>query len=85
MPAPLNGPGLGLFLPQYFYPTEFDNAPYDYSTNRQALAPGQQIPVPAGTWYINLGLYLRAAVSRSSDGHLDVRLKCLVWARDSLR
>lgn len=58
MPAPLSGPGLGLFLPQYLYPTELNNAPYDYSTNRQALAPGQQIPVPAGTWYINLGLYL---------------------------
>jgi len=58
MPAPLSGPGLGLALPQYLYPTELNNAPYDASTNRVALGPGDQIPVPAGTWYIGLGFYL---------------------------
>jgi hypothetical protein len=58
MPAPISGPGLGLALPQYLYPTELQNAPYDASTNKIALAPGEQLPVPAGTWYITLGFYL---------------------------
>lgn len=58
MPSPLSGPGLGLNLPQYLYPTELQNAPPDISTNSVAIAPGEQLPVPAGTWYINLGYYL---------------------------
>jgi hypothetical protein len=58
MPGPLSGPGLGLQLPQYLYPTELNNAPYDASTNRIALGPGEQIPVPAGTWFVSLGFYL---------------------------
>jgi hypothetical protein len=58
MPGPLSGPGLGLQLPQNLYPTELNAAPYDFSNNRQALAPGQQIPIPAGTWYVAMGLYL---------------------------
>lgn len=58
MPSPLSGPGLGLALPQYLYPTELQNAPYDASTNKIALGPGEQLPVPAGTWYITLGFYL---------------------------
>ena len=57
MPAPLSGPGLGLQLPQYLYPTELLNAPYDLSTNKIALAPGNQLPIPSGTWYVSLGLY----------------------------
>jgi hypothetical protein len=40
------------------YPSELNSAPYDASTNRVALGPGDQIPVPAGTWYIGLGFYL---------------------------
>jgi hypothetical protein len=58
MPAPLSGPGIGLSLPQNLYPTALQNAPYDFSTNKVALAPGDQLPVPAGTWYITLGFYL---------------------------
>ncbi len=58
MPAPISGPGVGLALPQNLYPSEIGNAPYDLSTNKLAVQPGQQIPVPAGTWYIHLGSYL---------------------------
>lgn len=58
MPAPLSGPGLGLALPQYLYPTELNNSPYDFATNAIALAPGEQLPIPAGTWYIRTGFYL---------------------------
>lgn len=57
MPAPLSGPGLGLQLPQYLYPTELNAAPYDAPTNKIALAPGDALPIPAGVWYITLGFY----------------------------
>src|SRR5215475_9417036 len=60
MPAPLSGPGLGLLIPQNLYPSELVNAPYDYGTNFVGLNSGDQIPVPAGTWYISLGMYLLA-------------------------
>lgn len=58
MPTPLSGPGIGLPLPQNLYPSELQNAPIDQSSNRQALAPGETLPLPAGTWYISLGQYL---------------------------
>lgn len=58
MPGPLSGPGIGLNLPQYLYPSELNAAPYDAPTNQIALAPGDQLPVPAGTWYVALGFYL---------------------------
>ena len=58
MPSPLSGPGLGLPIPTNLYPTALTNAPYDYGTNKVALGPGEQIPIPAGDWYINLGGYL---------------------------
>ena len=51
------GPGLGLPLPQNLYPSELNGMPYDYSTNRIALAPGDTLPVPAGDWLINLGQF----------------------------
>ena len=57
MPQPLSGPGLGLPLPQYLYPTELFQAPYDFSSNRLALAPGDAIPLPAGDWYVGGGSY----------------------------
>lgn len=57
MPTPLSGPGVGLPLPQNLYPSELFNAPYDASTNRLALAAGDAWTVPAGTWFINTGLY----------------------------
>lgn len=58
MPAPLSGPGLGLPLPQNLYPSELNNAPYDFPGNRQALAPGESLVLPAGDWYVSLGMYL---------------------------
>jgi hypothetical protein len=58
MPAPLSGPGLGLQLAQNLYPTALTNAPYDYSTNNIGLTGGQQVPIPAGDWYISIGMYL---------------------------
>ena len=57
MPQYLSGPGLGLALPQYLYPTELNNAPADIASNKIALAPGQALPIPAGDWYIALGMY----------------------------
>lgn len=55
---PLSGPGIGLPVPQNLYPTELYNAPYDSPTNKIVLAPGQQIPIPAGDWIISMGGYL---------------------------
>src|SRR5574337_628391 len=51
------GPGQGLQLPQYLYPSELYNAPYDFSNNYQTLSPGDAIPVPAGTWFLQVGAY----------------------------
>lgn len=48
--GPISGPGVGLQVAQNLYPSELYNAPYDWSSNRIALAPGQVIPVPAGRW-----------------------------------
>lgn len=57
MPAPLAGPSQGLPYPQNLYPSELNNAPYDASSNQQALAPGNSIVLPAGDWYVTLGQY----------------------------
>lgn len=57
MPAPLSGPGLGLQFPQNLYPSELANSPYDASSNRQGLAPGESIVLPAGDWYVTTGFY----------------------------
>jgi hypothetical protein len=56
--GPLSGPGVGLQLPQYLYPSELFQAPPDASTNRVCLGPGQEIPVQRGDWLISLGKYL---------------------------
>jgi hypothetical protein len=58
MPPFLSGPGLGLPLPQNLYPTALGNAPLDNPSNRVCLAPGQELPIAAGDWYIGLGSYL---------------------------
>lgn len=58
MPGPISGPGIGLPLPQNLYPSELTNAPIDSPTNRVALAPGENLPLPAGDWYVGLGSYL---------------------------
>lgn len=57
MPTPLSGPGLGLPLPQFLYPSELLNAPYDAGTSSISLAAGIELPIPAGTWLVNTGLY----------------------------
>jgi hypothetical protein len=57
MPSFLSGPGLGLPLPTNLYPSGLQNAPIDISSNQLCLAPAQQIPLPAGDWYVTLGLY----------------------------
>jgi len=58
MPSPLSGPGLGLPLPQNLYPSQLQNAPADTPTNRIALNMGDSFVIPAGDWYISLGMYL---------------------------
>ena len=57
MPTPLSGPGVGLPYPQNLYPSFLQNAPADPSDNRQALAPGDSFVLPAGDWYVTLGMY----------------------------
>lgn len=57
MPTPLSGPGVGLPLPQNLYPSYLQNAPVDTPTNRIALAAGDAFVIPAGTWFIDVGLY----------------------------
>jgi hypothetical protein len=58
MNAPLSGPGLGLPYPTNLYPSELNNAPYDFATNRVCLAPGESIVIPAGDWFVGMGGYL---------------------------
>ncbi len=58
MPIPLAGPGQGLPLPQNLFPTQLFNAPVDISTNRLALSPGDSFVLPAGDWWISMGMYL---------------------------
>jgi hypothetical protein len=58
MPMPLAGPGQGLPYPQNLYPSQLQNAPQDASSNRVGLAPGGTFVLPAGDWYISLGMYM---------------------------
>lgn len=56
MSGVLSGPGIGLGLPQNLYPTApLSGAPYDFANNYLSLAPGDTLPLPAGSWYVNLG------------------------------
>lgn len=57
MTGPLSGPGVGLQVAQYLYPSELTNAPVDFSGNRLALAPGDAIALPRGDWYVDTGQY----------------------------
>ncbi len=57
MPGPMSGPGVGLQFPQKLYPTELQNSPYDFPSNYQALAAGEQLPIPRGDWLVTLGSY----------------------------
>jgi hypothetical protein len=58
MPVPLSGPGVGLPYPANLYPSQLQNAPQDAASNQVGLAPGDSLVLPAGDWYIGLGLYL---------------------------
>lgn len=53
----ISAPGVGLALPQNLYPSELQNAPYDLPGNRVTLAPGDELPIRAGNWYISVGMY----------------------------
>ena len=53
----ISGPGVGLPFPQNLYPSQLQNAPADPSSNQLGLAPGDSLVLPAGDWYISLGLY----------------------------
>lgn len=55
----ISGPGVGLPVPQALYPPSLQvpNAPYQEATNEFTLAPGQALPIPAGSWMITLGKY----------------------------
>lgn len=57
MPAPLSAPGVGLQVPQNLYPSELYNAPYDSPTNEICLNAGDELVIPAGTWYVTTGMY----------------------------
>jgi hypothetical protein len=57
MPQFLSGPGIGLAFPQNLYPSQLQNAPQDASTNKIGLAPGDTFVLPAGDWYVSLGMY----------------------------
>ena len=58
MPQFMSGPGQGLSYPQNLYPTELQNAPYDFPSNQVCLNAGDELPIPAGDWYVSLGCYL---------------------------
>ena len=51
----ISGPGVGLQVPQYLYPTALAGAPYDFANNTISLAAGDSIAVPAGNWRVTLG------------------------------
>lgn len=51
----LSGPGVGLPLPQYLYPSELSGAPSDWSNNQVQLAPGQAIAIPPGGYWVSPG------------------------------
>src|SRR6202167_6690293 len=54
----ISGPGVNLALPQNLYPSELLNANLDTSSNRVTLPPGAAIMVPAGEYFVGLGMYL---------------------------
>ncbi len=55
----ISGPGVGLPANQYLYPSELSpaNVPPDFASNKISLSPGDALPIPAGRWYVNPGLY----------------------------
>ena len=57
MPQLISGPGLGLPIPQFLYPSELTNAPVDIGTNKLNLDPGDELSLPAGHWFVDSGSY----------------------------
>ena len=57
MPQPLAGAGQGLQYPQSLYPAGLLNGVIGGNTNDFSLAPGEALPVPAGSFIITLGKY----------------------------
>lgn len=51
------GPGVGLRLPQYLYPTELNGAAPDIATAYVGLAAGDAIPIPPGQQFVSPGPY----------------------------
>lgn len=57
MAGPLSGPGQGLQFPQALYPQSLYNGTIPVDGNEITLAAGQQIPIPRGRFWVNLGGY----------------------------
>lgn len=57
MGQPLSGPGLGLPIGQNLYPSQLQYAPPDASGNAIALSAGDELPIPAGNWFVDAGMY----------------------------
>jgi hypothetical protein len=57
MTTRINGPGVGLPVPQSLYPSALRNAPVTPGTNVQTLPAGGALPIPAGEWLVGLGRY----------------------------
>lgn len=53
----LAGPGQGLPPAQALYPFSLYNGENVPATNTVSLAPGETLPVPAGTWLVDMGSY----------------------------
>lgn len=57
MTASLSGPGVGLPIPQYLYPTELSlglQVALDVANNELTLPPGGVLPLPRGPWIVTL-------------------------------
>lgn len=57
MTQKIAGAGVGLPLPQFYFPSQLNYAAPDQPSNEVGLAPADAIPIPAGEWIIDLGQY----------------------------
>jgi len=53
----ISGPGLGLPLPQFLYPSQLYNTPPDVGSNKVVLSPGAALPLPPGDLILTPGSY----------------------------
>lgn len=53
----INGPQVGLPIPQSLYPSSLYQAPVTPGTNEVTLPAGGALPVPAGDWLLDLGRF----------------------------